>query len=358
MSRTAVVILNWNTRDYLQRFLPTIQESIEGLDAEIIVADSGSTDDSMALIQSDFPEIKPLPLGKNYGFTGGYNKAFELLKAEENYDYFLLLNSDIEVPRQWLSPLVEYMDNHQECGACAPKLHSLLAKDYFEYAGAAGGLLDYFGYPYCRGRILSHLDKDNGQFDDAPANVLWATGACLLVRTKIWKKFSGLDDRFFAHMEEIDLCWRMQLEGYKVTVIPSSVVYHLGGGTLPKENPTKLKLNYRNNILLLQNNLSRTLALGALNKGKTVKKASAIGYRKANRRILFRKCLDGASGLVYLLQGKVDFFKAVIQAHKESTKLGRILSKGQIEAFLEQHPNSVVEGIGGNVFIEFFKKKI
>ena len=299
--KTAVVILNWNTKEFLEKFLPPLIESTEGLDAEVIVADSASTDASMEMMSEKFPKIRQIRLEKNYGFTGGYNRSLALVEAE----YYVLINSDIEVPKNWLSPLVEWMDTHPECGACGPKLHSWYDRDMFEYAGAAGGYLDRYGYPFCRGRVMSKIEKDTGQYDP-PANVLWVSGACLMVRSSLWNSLGGLDDRFFAHMEEIDLCWRIQLSGFKVTVVPSSVVYHIGGGTLPKKSPYKLFLNYRNNLLMLENNLPKT-----------------IGRKRARRRILTRMILDGMSGIVYLITGKWESFKAVVKAHREYRKLRR-----------------------------------
>lgn len=299
--KTAVVILNWNTKEFLEKFLPPLIESTEGLDAEVIVADSASTDASMEMMSEKFPKIRQIRLEKNYGFTGGYNRSLALVEAE----YYVLINSDIEVPKNWLSPLIEWMDTHPECGACGPKLHSWYDRDMFEYAGAAGGYLDRYGYPFCRGRVMSKIEKDTGQYD-TPANVLWVSGACLMVRSSLWNSLGGLDDRFFAHMEEIDLCWRIQLSGFKVTVVPSSVVYHIGGGTLPKKSPYKLFLNYRNNLLMLENNLPKT-----------------IGRKRARRRILTRMILDGMSGIVYLITGKWESFKAVVNAHREYRKLRR-----------------------------------
>ncbi len=300
--KTAVVILNYNTRNYLEQFLPGLVASCEGLDAQVIVADNASADSSAQFMQSHFPEIPLIVLEKNYGFTGGYNRALQMIEA----DYYVLINSDIEVPKGWLGPLVEWMDSHPECGACGPKLLSWHQRDTFEYAGAAGGLLDRYGYPFCRGRIMQKVEKDHGQYDQ-PADVLWCSGACLMVRSSVWKALGGLDERFFAHMEEIDLCWRMQLRGWKVTMVPSSYVYHIGGGTLPNESPFKLRLNFRNNLLMLENNLPATL-----------------GSRfKTRIRILTRMCLDGLSALVYLLKGKWSFFRAVIQAHLEYRRLRR-----------------------------------
>ena len=317
MMKTAVVILNWNTKNYLQEFLPSLVASTEGLDAEVIVADNASTDGSLEMLSREFPAIRQIPLDRNYGFTGGYNRALAQVEAE----YFVLINSDVEVPSGWLKPLVDWMDAHPKCGACGPKLLDWAKRDTFEYAGAAGGLLDRYGYPFCRGRALQVVEKDHGQYD-APTNVFWVSGACLMVRSRLWKRLGGLDDRFFAHMEEIDLCWRLQLAGQTVTVVPESFVYHVGGGTLPNESPFKLRLNYRNNLLLLENNLAKTFRA----QGYSVE--GALG--KARRRILVRMLLDGASALTYLLTKKWPSYKAVVAAHAEYWKLRRKPSPDEV----------------------------
>ena len=300
----------------------------------------------MEMMAEKFPSVRRIPLDKNYGFTGGYNRALKMLcdnPSEDSapasgetarcipYDLFILLNSDIEVTRDWLRPLAEWMKEHPECGACGPKLHSWYERDMFEYAGAAGGWIDRFGYPFCRGRVLGKVEKDSGQYD-TPADVLWVTGACLAVRASVWNSLEGLDDRFFAHMEEIDLCWRMQLEGWKVTVVPESTVYHLGGGTLPKNSPQKLYLNYRNNILLLDNNLART-----------------IGRRKAALRVFCRKILDGCSAMVYLLSFRMDFFRAVWRAHRDASRL--IAEKRSGNDAPDSHGRHSVAGIYGGCMI-------
>ena len=268
--KTAVVILNWNTRDFLRQFLPGLIASCEGRDAEVIVADNGSTDGSPEVLTAEFPHVRQIRLDANYGFTGGYNRAL----AQTDAELFVLINSDIEVTPDWLDPLTAWMDSHPDCGACAPKLHAWQDRKRFEYAGAAGGLIDAWGYPFCRGRVLKRVETDTGQYD-TPAEVLWATGACLMVRRTVWEHFGGLDDRFFAHMEEIDLCWRMQLEGWKVQVVPQSVVYHVGGGTLPADSPWKLELNFRNNLLLLENNLARTYTLEGRSPSKPCARRTA-----------------------------------------------------------------------------------
>lgn len=302
--KTAVVILNWNTEAYLLRFLPGLIASVAGMDAEIVVADNGSTDASLDVMREHFPGVRVIPLDTNYGFTGGYNRALAQIEAE----YFVLINSDIEVPSHWLRPLVDWMDSHPDCGACGPKLLAFDERDRFEYAGAAGGLIDRYGFPFCRGRVLKRTEKDHGQYD-TPCDVLWVSGACLMVRSSLWRQLGGLDERFFAHMEEIDLCWRIQRAGARVTVVPASYVYHIGGGTLPNESPHKLKLNFRNNLLLLENNLPETL-------GSTL---------KARLRIFARKCLDGMIALVYLVTLRPALFRAVWDAHKEYRRLRRPL---------------------------------
>ncbi len=245
MEKVAIVILNWNGAKMLEQYLPGVLQYSRD-EATVYVADNASTDNSMQLLRERFPEVKTIVLDKNWGFAEGYNKALAQIEAE----YYLLLNSDIEVTHHWLTPMIEYMDAHEEVAACQPKLLSVFNKDSFEYAGASGGYLDRFGYPFCRGRIFDTVERDNGQYNNV-ANVLWATGAALLVRARIYNKVGGLDARFFAHNEEIDMCWRMRIIGYKVVCVPDSQVYHVGGGTLPKGNPMKTYLNFRNNLTML-----------------------------------------------------------------------------------------------------------
>ena len=367
--RTAVVILNWNTKDFLERFLPCLAGSV-GDTAEVIVADSASTDGSMELLSAKFPNIKQIRLDRNYGFTGGYNRAFKevcSLPEASDLEYFVLINSDIEAPDGWLEPLVEWMDSHPGCAACAPKLHSWYDRDSFEYAGAAGGLLDKFGYPFCRGRVMKRLEKDEGQYD-SPTKVFWATGACLLVRKDEFEKAGGLDDRFFAHMEEIDLCWRLQLEGRDVCVVPESVVYHVGGGTLSNDSPWKLKLNFRNNLLMLGNNLAKTYSL-SVPKDLPLDKAAAKACRKASRTIFIRMCLDGCSAVAYLLSGKFKYFASVVSAHKEYRKLRRHSVPSDVQDYLSSHrgleapalfPRWIVPLalVKGNGIFAYIRKKI
>lgn len=245
MDKVAIVILNWNGQKMLQKYLPTVLRYSRD-EATVYVADNASTDDSVQMLVSMFPECKVIRLEKNWGFAEGYNKALQQIDA----DYYLLLNSDVEVTHHWLTPLVEMLDAHPEVAACQPKLLSVADKDMFEYAGASGGYLDRLGYPFCRGRIFDVVERDNGQYDN-PQEILWATGAALFIRSKDYWEVGGLDSRFFAHNEEIDLCWRLRIRGRKIYCLPDSVVYHVGGGTLPKGNPMKTFLNFRNNLTML-----------------------------------------------------------------------------------------------------------
>ncbi len=253
MKQVAVIILNWNGAALLRRYLPTVIAGTDAAVADIIVADNGSTDNSLQVLREEFPEVKVLAFEKNYGFAEGYNLAI----GQTMYPYTVLLNSDVRTPQGWLNPLLDYMEAHPEVGAVMPKLlHDREdGREMFEYAGAAGGYIDCHGYPYCRGRIFEYVEDDHGQYDDGPKSVFWATGACLMVRSRLYQDVGGLDKEFFAHMEEIDLCWRIRLAGSDLMMLPSSHVYHLGGGSLPKGNPRKTYLNFRNNLLLLHKNL-------------------------------------------------------------------------------------------------------
>ena len=245
MEKVAIVILNWNGQAMMERYLPSVLNYSRD-EASVYVADNASTDQSMEMLRRQFPEVKLIQLEKNWGFAEGYNKALRQIDAE----YYLLLNSDIKVTHHWLTPMVEYMDNHQDVAACQPKLLSIFDEDRFEYAGASGGYLDRLGYPFCRGRIFETVEADNGQYDYA-TDILWATGAALMIRAKDYWEAGGLDGRFFAHNEEIDLCWRLRIRGRRIVCLPESYVYHVGGGTLPKGNPMKTFLNFRNNLTML-----------------------------------------------------------------------------------------------------------
>ena len=247
--KTAIVILNWNGRKMLTEYLPNVVKYSKD-DAEVWVADNASTDGSLEMLAERFPMVRTLRLDRNYGFAEGYNRALARIEAY----YYVLLNSDVEVTHHWLTPLVEFMDAHKDVAACQPKLLSEADKDSFEYAGACGGFLDKYGYPFCRGRIFDTVERDSGQYDYA-MDVLWATGACLFIRAEDYWRVGGLDGRFFAHCEEIDLCWRLRQLGKRVVCYPESKVFHVGGGTLPKANPMKTFLNFRNNLTMLYKNL-------------------------------------------------------------------------------------------------------
>ena len=245
MEKLAIVILNWNGVEMLRKYLPTVMQYSRE-EAVVYVADNDSHDESIEMLRSDFPSCRLILLDKNWGFAEGYNKALAQIEAE----YYLLLNSDIEVTHHWLTPLIEMMDAHPDIAACQPKLLSIYDRDMFEYAGASGGYLDRYGYPFCRGRVFETVEEDNGQYD-YPADVLWATGAALMIRSRDYWDVGGLDGRFFAHSEEIDLCWRLRIRGRRIVCQPESYVYHVGGGTLPKSNPMKTFLNFRNNLTML-----------------------------------------------------------------------------------------------------------
>ena len=288
---TAIVILNWNGEKYLKQFLPILISHTSLENVEIIVADNASTDGSIQLMSEQFPTIRIIVLEKNHGFAGGYNKALEQVKA----DYYVLLNSDVEVTPHWLEPLLEYMNQNKEVAACQPKILSYHQRSHFEHAGAAGGFIDKYGFPFCRGRIFGTVEEDRGQYDDI-VDVFWATGACLLVRSDLFWEVGGLDDRFFAHMEEIDLCWRFKSRGYRVVSNSESKVYHIGGGTLNVESPHKTYLNFRNNLLLLYKNLP----------DKLLKKT-----------LCWRFFFDHAAALQFLLVGKTQNALSVIRARKD-----------------------------------------
>lgn len=285
--KTAVVILNWNGSHMLRRFLPSVLGNTPSNLADVIVADNGSTDDSLEVLSSEFPEVGVIVLDQNYGFAEGYNQA--LRRVGEGYDYYLLLNSDVETPEGWLQPMLDYLNDHPDVAACQPKLRAEHTPTHFEYAGAAGGFLDALGYPYCRGRIFEMVEEDRGQYDNV-AYVFWATGAALMIRSKAYWTVGGLDGRFFAHQEEIDLCWRLRARGYRIVCVPDSIVYHVGGGTLPKENPHKTFLNFRNNLLLLYKNLPE---------------------RRLRCVLFWRFWLDALASFVFLLKGERRSFTAV-----------------------------------------------
>lgn len=327
MKKTAIIILNWNGVQHglLRRYLPSVIANTPTEEAEIIVADNGSTDDSLKVLSEEFPSVKVMALGQNYGFAEGYNRAIAQLSEVETLTerspkgytfevqrseaptYVVLLNDDVRLTPGWFDPLVTYMDAHKECAALQPKiLKDGLGEgepDQFEYAGACGGYLDNMYYPYCRGRIFDTLEEDHGQYN-LPAGqaypVMWASGACLMIRTDLYQKAGGLDKRFFAHMEEIDLCWRLRRMGYQLACVPQSKVYHLGGASLPQGNPKKTKLNFRNSLVMMWKNLP------------------ANECKKLIRR---RKELDGLAAMNFLLHGQIRNCWAVYKAHKEANEM-------------------------------------
>lgn len=319
MKKVAVVILNWNGRGWLEKFLPSVVKHSSDK-AEIIVADNASSDDSVAFVRKNFPEIRIIQHPANLGFAKGYNEALKQVEAE----YYILLNSDVEVTPNWIEPVIELMDNDSNIAVCQPKIRSYNDKAYFEYAGAAGGFIDKLGYPFCRGRIFGHLEEDKGQYEDVK-EIFWATGACMFVKAEQYHKAGGLDEDFFAHMEEIDLCWRLKNEGYKIMYCPHSTVYHIGGGSLPKNNPRKTYLNFRNNLTLIY-------------KNSPSKKLASI--------LLTRLILDGIAAVKFLFtDGFLDFF-AVIKAHfsfyfslSKNIKKRKLLKKNKLNCV---YKNSIV----------------
>ena len=277
----------------LRTYLPSVVAHTTDASCEVVVADNGSTDDSLEVLQKEFPTVRTIVLDKNYGFAEGYNRAIEATQSE----YAVLLNSDVETPEGWLTPLLDYMDTHPEVAAVQPKIRSWRDKRFFEHAGAAGGYLNPLGYPYCRGRRFGRVEEDHGQYDTV-AEIEWTSGACMCVRTRVYKESGGLDASFFAHMEEIDLCWRMRNQGWKLACVPASTVYHLGGGSLNYGNPRKTYLNFRNNLLMI--------------------------YKNSRWRcwvLSVRFFLDYAAATMFLLTGKAEAAKAVCQARKDYRKM-------------------------------------
>lgn len=297
MEKVAVIILNWNGEKLLREYLPSVLRHTPSAIGKVVVADNHSDDRSVELLERDFPGVELLRFDENYGFAGGYNRAVKRVEAE----YVVLLNSDVEVEAGWLQPLVEVLDNRREVAAVQPKVKSWERRDYFEYAGACGGYMDRYGFPFCRGRVLGVTERDEGQYDDE-LPVFWCSGAALCVRRQLFLDCGGLDERFFAHMEEIDLCWRMRNAGYTLVAVPRSVVYHLGGGTLPMNHPRKLFLNYRNNLLMLFKNLGER------------------DYRKVMR---VRTILDAAAYLVFLLKGEFANAGSLRRAYRSFREMKR-----------------------------------
>ncbi len=298
MKKLGVIILNWNGLELLKKFLPTASRLTVSDEADLIVADNGSADGSVAWIRENHPEVRIIRLDRNYGFAEGYNLAIE----QADYPYVTLLNSDVEVTEGWWQPILSFLEQNPDVGAVQPKILSYRDRTSFEYAGAAGGYLDSLGYPYCRGRLFDVVEKDNGQYDGAPVNVAWASGACLSMPRDVYRRLGGLDPKFFAHMEEIDLCCRVHNAGLGVCAITDSHVYHVGGASLNQGNPQKTYLNFRNNLLLLHKNLPRA-------KG---------------RRVLFmRRLADTLAFGMFLLKGDMPNARAILRAHSDFRRMRR-----------------------------------
>ena len=330
MKKLAVIILNWNGVELLQKFLPSAARHTSGNEVELIVADNGSTDNSVKWIEDNYPNIRIIRFEKNHGFAEGYNLAIK----QTNYPFTILLNSDVEVTQGWWQPILEFMEKNPDVGAVQPKIKSYRNKEYFEYAGAAGGLLDSLGYPYCRGRLFDKIEKDEGQYDGVAVDICWASGAALGVRTEIYLSLGGLDPLFFAHMEEIDLCCRMLVAGYRVCAISDSEVYHVGGASLKQGNPKKTYLNFRNNLLLLYKNLPKKIR---------------------NRKLFLRRLADSLAFFMFLAKFDFPNAGAILKAHKDFRKMKNNYSdfKGAQEGF--RFPGS-----GRNIIIDRYllnKKK-
>lgn len=326
MKKTAVVILNYNGKKFLEDFLPTVIDKSKDI-ADIWVADNNSSDGSVELLKSKFSEVNLIINKVNGGYATGYNLALRQIEAE----YYIMLNSDIEVTDNWIEPVIKLMDSDKNIAACQPKIRSFYEKDKFEYAGASGGFIDKYGYPFCRGRLFQSLETDTGQYNDA-VEVFWASGACMFVRADLFHKYGGLDDDFFAHMEEIDLCWRLKNYGHKIMVCPSSTVFHVGGGTLPKNSPRKTYLNFRNNFSLLYKNLptNRLFQVFAL-----------------------RLLLDGVAGIKFLLEGGYQDFLAVIKAHFYFYRnIGKLRNKRK-----KLKQGKVSQIYNGNIVVEHYLRR-
>jgi GT2 family glycosyltransferase len=330
--KVAVVILNWNGRALMEKFLPSVVKYTNKDIAEVIVADNDSSDDSIEFLEKNYPDIRIVRLDKNYGFAGGYNMALKQIDAE----YFVLLNSDVEVAERWVEPVIEVMDNDKSIAAAQPKIKAYHNKESFEYAGAAGGFIDYLGYPFCRGRMLADIEKDNGQYDSV-IDVFWCTGTALFIRSEVFLNSGGLDEHFFAHMEEIDLCWRLHSKGHRLVCVPQSVVYHVGGGTLPNNSSHKLYLNFRNSLLMLYKNLPA----------------------KVMRSILFkRKLLDGVAAVQFLLKFELKNCAAVWKAHRDYYSMVKTYraKREQVQRETVKKKHATILG-RSMIFLYFLKRK-
>lgn len=328
MDKIAVVILNWNGCDMLRSFLPSVIRYSGEEGVEVYVADNGSTDNSVEMLQAEFSSVRLILLEDNHGFADGYNLALQQVSAE----YVVLLNSDVEVTEHWLKPLVDFMDAHLEVAACQPKIRSWRKKEQFEYAGASGGFLDYYGYPFCRGRIMGVVEDDYGQYDTV-IPIFWATGAALFIRLKDYRDVGGLDGRFFAHMEEIDLCWRLRARGRVLVCIPQSVVYHVGGATLKKENPHKTFLNFRNNLVMLYKNVPRE------------ELASVMRVRAV---------LDYVAALSFLLKGQISNALAVYRARRAFCRSRSLFTEARNENLKKTSLAVIPERTKNSILAQFY----
>ena len=295
----AIIILNWNGRKVLEEFLPSVARHSISERSDLFIADNGSDDDSVEYVENNFPEVKIIRFKKNYGFSDGYNRAIE----KTHYPYTLLLNSDVAVGEGWWEPLLDLIESDEKIGAVQPKIKSYKEPEKFEYAGAAGGLIDRLGFPYCRGRVFDKVAKDEGQYDEGPAEIAWASGAAILVNTEVYLKVGGLDTIFFAHMEEIDLCWRIIAAGYRIMFTPDSEVFHLGGASLNYGNPQKTYLNFRNNLLLLHKNLPK---------------------KAGGRKLFVRRLVDTLAFMMFALKADTKNAAAVLRAHSDFRKMRRL----------------------------------
>lgn len=315
-TKVSVVILNWNGHLVLSKYLPSVLQYSKSDNVTVVVVDNASDDDSVSLLKDKFPDVEIIELDRNYGFAEGYNKGLEYIDSE----YCILLNSDVRVTDRWIEPVIDYMDANHSVAACQPKIMSERNNAYFEYAGACGGFIDRFGYPFCRGRVFDVLEKDEGQYDKV-VPVFWASGAAMFVRTKVFKELGGFDASFFAHMEEIDLCWRMRNSGYGIMCIPQSVVYHEGGATLSKSNPYKTYLNFRNNLVMLYKNLPS---------------------RELKQVMFLRSILDIISAMVFLLSMDLKNFQAVIRARKDYRKRVKTLVRKEQNTYIRERIKSSI----------------
>ena len=330
MTKVAIVILNWNGEKLLTEFLPSVIENSQLDDVEIIVADNASSDNSINVLKSKYPTVKIIQLDKNYGFTGGYNRALKQIEA----NYYILLNSDIAAGKNWLTPLINEMDNNPTTAICVPKIKSYRQSTHFEYAGAAGGYIDKYGFPFCKGRIFNQIEEDYGQYNKS-SSIFWASGAALMIRAKLYAECGGLDEDFFAHMEEIDLCWRLKNRGWDIKYISDSEVFHLGGATLDYKNPRKVYLNFRNNLFLLTKNLPKN---------------------KFFIKLIQRLILDGIAAFKFLSSLEFNNFHSVLKAHFSFYTHFLKFYKKRKQTLRQTTTNKHLEIYNQSIVIQFFIK--